>query len=162
KDALVIQREISDAITNALGVTLTGSKRSISDHADAVLNPAAYQDYLKGRYFWAKQTLRSLETAIGYFDEAISKDQGYAPSYVGLAHCYTSIPIYTSTTSTDLIPKIRDAALKALALDSKLGEAHVDLARAYMYEYQRSMAEQEFEKALALSPGVAVVHQWYS
>ena len=160
KDVLEIQRQISAAITNSLGVTLSRPPHDIKQ-ASATPDSGAYEDYLKGRYFWAKSTARDFDTAIGYFQHAIAKDPSYAPSYVGLAHCYAALPNYTSTTPKDTVPKIRENASKALALDGTLGEAHVDLARAYTYDYQWPMAEQEFRRALELSPGVAVVHQEY-
>jgi Tfp pilus assembly protein PilF len=78
-----------------------------------------------------------------------------------LAHCYVAIAAFTNTTSKDTVPKIRDAAAKALALDSRLGEAHLDLGIAYTYDYHWSMADEEYKKALELSPGVAFVHQRY-
>jgi TolB-like protein/Tfp pilus assembly protein PilF len=161
KDVLAIQHEIAGAITNALGVKLEASNRPGGVQSSAPPKPEAYEDYLKGRFFWSKSTLKDFETAITYFGQAIAKDPSYAPSYVGLAHCYSALPNYTNTSSNDTIPKIRENASKALALDSTLGEAHVDLARAYTYQYEWPLAEKEFKIALELSPGVAVVHQRY-
>jgi len=68
----------------------------------------------------------------------------------------------TSTPSVELIPKIRAAASKALALDPSLGEAHLDLAEAFLAEFDWAKSEQEFQKALELSPGNALVHRYYA
>src|SRR4029077_8425174 len=41
-------------------------------------NPEAYELYLKGRYYWNKQTGPDTATAIPYFNQAVAKDPGYA------------------------------------------------------------------------------------
>jgi tetratricopeptide (TPR) repeat protein len=56
---------------------------------------------------------------------------------------------------------MRAAASKALELDDTLGEAHLDLARAYTYEWNWNAADREFRRALDLSPSSAAVHRYY-
>ncbi len=160
KDVLAIQREISDSITSALGVRLSESKFKPADQSGIAPNSEAYEDYLKGRYFYNMPTLHNLQKAIGYFQEAIRKDPSFAPAYAALAGCYAAIPVW-SATPPDIVSRVRETAMKALALDRSLGEAHVDIAVAYDYDYQWAKAQQEFEQALKLSPGVAMVHIRY-
>ena len=164
KDTLAIQREISQAITDALGVKLASKATPAGFNADvpATLNPEAYQDYLKGRYFLSKYTEESNRTAIGYFEAAISKDPVYAPAYAGLADCYVDEPVYGATLPHDLIPKIRAAASKALELDPAIGEAHIDLALAFEYNFEWQPAAEEFRKGLEFSSGDAIAHRWYA
>jgi tetratricopeptide (TPR) repeat protein len=50
-----------------------------------VVNPDAYEAYLKGRYFWNKRTGDGLKKAIEYFNRAIETDPNYAEAYSGLA-----------------------------------------------------------------------------
>jgi tetratricopeptide (TPR) repeat protein len=99
--------------------------------------------------------------AIGFFQEAIARHPDYALAYVGLAHCYAQIPVFGDTPSTEVVGKIRAAASKALELDSTLGAAHLDLARAYETEFNWPEAEREFKTAAELSPGDSVGAQWY-
>ena len=159
KDALMIQSEIAKAITQSLGTQLLRAKAYTEESAGR--NPDAYEEYLKGRYFWNKNTPENIETAIEYFQNSIAKDPVYAPAYVGLAHSYAMLPVYGITPSQEAVPKIRAAASKALELDVTLGEAYVDLARAFGYEFDWSSAESEFKKGLELSPSDAVGHRWY-
>ena len=165
KDILAIQREISQAITNALGVQLAGktatdgSKVPLGD--SPALNPEAYQDYLHGLASLNKRTAEDTRAAMGSFQQAIAKDPNYALAYLGLAHSYSAIPIYAAIPSHEAAAQIRDAASKALALDSTLGEAHIDLALANMYDYDWPSAEQELHKGLDRSPGDTFAHQWY-
>ncbi len=166
KDIFLIQREISVAITSALSAALADSRSSTRLTAafshDAAVNAEAYEDYLKGRYFWNRSTVGNVNTAIGYFEQAIAKDPNYALAYVGLAACYVALPRHGMITARDVAPKIRAAATKALALDGTLGEAHLDLAQAFASEFNWLAASSEFSKGLELSPGNAVGHRWYS
>ncbi len=134
KDILAIQSEISQAITSSLGMQLAGknatdgSKIPLGD--SPALNPEAYQDYLHGLAFLNKRNAEDVRTAMGYFQQAIGKDPNYALAYLGLAHSYANIPIYAAIPSREAASQIREAASKALASDSTLGEAHFDLALA--------------------------------
>ena len=164
KDALEIQREISHAITSALGVRLSGNGFLHRDgfQASGPVNPEAHQAYLRGRFFWDKLNTKDIRTAIGYFEQAIAIEPDYAEAYEGLAHCYAQIPVFTDTPAPEVIPKIRDAASKALSLDSSLGEAHLDLAMAFDYDFDWDQAEKEFKNGMDLNPGDAVAHRLYS
>jgi TolB-like protein/Flp pilus assembly protein TadD len=160
QDALAIQRDISQAIVDALGGRLEGKSSSARELAK--INAEAYQNYLKGRFFWNKQTSESTKTAIGYFEQAIAEDPTYAGAYAGLAQCYAVMPAFTTTPPREVVPKIRAAATKALQLDSTLVQAHLDLARASEFEYNWVTAEQEFRRGLDLNPGDEMAHVWYA
>jgi TolB-like protein/Tfp pilus assembly protein PilF len=160
QDVLAIQREIASAITNTLGVRLTGASRD--GGKQAMPNAESYQAYLKARYFASRASARDYERAISYFQTAIAKDPSYAPAYAGLATSYAAIPNFTNVTPTDIVSKIRVNANKALELDPTLGEAHAALGTSYRVDYQWGLAEQEYRKALDLSPGVAAVHMRYA
>jgi TolB-like protein/Tfp pilus assembly protein PilF len=164
KDALAIQRDIARSIVDALGVPLAGktpSDRPQSSREAGSVNAEAYQNYLKGRYFWNKRTQDSIKTAIGYFEQAIAQDPSYADAYAALAQCY-AMGILTTTPQREIVLKIRKAASRALELDDTLGQAHLDLARASEFEYDWSAAEKEFQKGLALNPEDEMAHRWYA
>jgi TolB-like protein/Tfp pilus assembly protein PilF len=164
-DALAIQREISQAITSELGIALAGGGSPRGNGSGSLAEsvaPQAYENYLKGVYFWNRNTPASINTAIGYLNQAIQNDPVFALPYLGLARCYTGLSVMTATPATEVIPKLRGSAQKALELDPSLGEAHVDLAEAYTFDFDWTAAEAEFRKALALSPGSTVAHRWYA
>ena len=165
KDALAIQRDISQLIVDALGVQLAGTAkidRGPSSREAATVNPVAYQDYLTGRYFWNKQTSEGIKTAIGYFERAIAEDPMYAGAYAGLAQCYALLDSSEATPTRQIVFKIKTAASRALQLDETLGQAHLDLARAFEFEYDWAAAENEYRKGLELNPGDEVAHRWYA
>jgi len=166
KDALAVQREIALAITGALGLELVSKNGrpwlAVSAESAMPVNPEAYQDYLRGRYFVKKETAESMKTAIGYFTDAIAKDPNYAPAYAGLARCYSGIPPLSAARTLEVIPKIRAAALKAIELDDTIGEAHVTLGYADMYSFEWAAAHEELQKAVGLGPGDANAHWAYA
>jgi TolB-like protein/Flp pilus assembly protein TadD len=164
-DALAIQREIAQALVNSLGVEFAGknwASRANRQYDPASVDPAAYQAYLKGLFFWNKNNAASIRTAIDYFQQALAKDPHYAPIYTGLGRCYTALPVFTSTSTDEVIPQIRRVASKALELDPQFGEAHLQLGEAAFLEYDWPQAQRELQLAVELSPGDAVVHRWYS
>ena len=126
------------------------------------LNPQAFEDYLQGRHYWALRTSQSLTTAINYFSRAIQQDPNDARGYAGLAQCYIVLPMTAKTSQTEAYQKARDAAVKALALDDSLAEAHLAIAEVKLYgDWDFAGAENEFKKTLDLNPNYSTGHQWY-
>lgn len=164
-DVRAIQREIVQSMTNVLGPSLPGRIRESqakSTLSASASNPGAYQSYLKGLFFWNKLTVPGLKTAIEYFEEAIAADPSFARAYVALADSYVLAPQVDTAPPPEVVSRIKAAALKALELDSKLGQAHIDLAICAEYDFDWETAEKEFRTGLALDPGNAVAHLWYA
>jgi TolB-like protein len=159
-DMLSLQREIAREITNNLRPTLSGVEQSRADK-QYTANPEAYQLYLQGRFYWNKRTLADFHKAIPFFQQAIEKDPNYALAYSGLADCYTLITSYSNEPSRQLMPKAKEAALKALELDDKLAEAHASFGQiARYYDYDLAIAERQHRHAIELNPNYATAHQW--
>ena len=159
-DMLSVQREIAREITNNLRPTLSGVEQSRADK-QYTANSEAYQLYLKGRFYWNKRTPADFQKAIPFFQQAIEKDPNYALAYSGLADTYALLAAYTNEPPRELMPKAKEAALKALALDDKLAEAHASLGQiAEYYDYDFATAEREYRRALELNPNYATAHQW--
>ena len=159
-DMLSVQREIAREITNNLRPTLSGMEQKRAEKMYTA-NPEAYQLYLKGRFYWNKRTPPDLHKAIPFFEQAIEKDPNYAMAYSGLADSYALLTAYTDEPPRQLMPKAKDAALKALALDDKLAEAHASLGQiAAYYDYDFPTAERQYRRAIELNPNYATAHQW--
>jgi TolB-like protein/Tfp pilus assembly protein PilF len=162
-----IAQEISDEIQTALGQPTTSAARPAAAAAVAgtanVKSFEAYDDYLKGRYFWNKRTGPGFQEAARQFQQSIDKDPGYARSYAGLADTYAVMAEYYVEPPDQLIPKARAAALKALSLDEHSAEAHASLALiAQNYDWDWQTADQEFRRAIELDPNYATGHHWYA
>ena len=159
-DMLSVQREIAREITNNLRPTLSGVEQSRMEK-QYTANSEAYQLYLKGRFYWNKRTPADLKKAIPFFQQAIEQDPNYALAYSGLADAYALLSAYTNEPPRELMPKAKDAALKALALDDKLAEAHASLGQiATYYDYDFPTAERQYRRAIELNPNYATAHQW--
>jgi serine/threonine-protein kinase len=161
-DMLSVQREIAREITNNLRPTLSGVDQSRMDK-QYTANAEAFQLYLKGRFYWNKRTGQDLHRAVPFFQQAIEKDPNYALAYTGLADTYALLAVYTNEPARDVMPKAKEAALKALALDDKLAEAHASLGQIMdYYDYDFVTAEREYRRAIELNPNYATGHQWFA
>ena len=127
------------------------------------VDPEAYEDYLKGRYYFNQRTQEALKKSVGFFQQAIARDQSYALGYSGLADAYAMLGFRGGFPSQDALSRAKAAALKAVELDDTLAEAHVSLAFiAETHEWDWSAAEREYKRALELNPGDARAHHWYA
>jgi tetratricopeptide (TPR) repeat protein len=154
---------VARAIAEQVRVEVTPQEQAVLASTKA-LNPEAYEDYLKGRYFWNKRTADGLKTAVEYFNQAIEKDPNYAQAYAGLADSYALLGDweYGVLAPKEAYPKAKTAAIKALELDDTLSEAHTSLASLGMFDWDWQSAGQEFRRAIELNPGYATAHQWYA
>jgi len=161
-DILAIQEEIANEISGKLRLSLTGEeKKRLSKRQTQ--NAAAYQDYLKGRYYWNKRTAKAVKKGIEYFQQAIEKDPGYPLAYAGLADSYDILGFYGFAAPRDAFPKAKAAALKALEIDEALPEAHAALAYAnFYYDWDWLGAEREFKRSIELNPAYATARMNYS
>ena len=164
KDTLALQNSVSRAIAEQIQVTLNPQEEAALKKSSPV-NAEAYEDYLRGRYFWNKRTREGLVRATDYFQHAIDTDPGYARAYSGLADSYALSGDweYGILSPQDAFPRAKGAATKALALDDNLSEAHTSLAFIEdLYDWDWASAEKEYRRALALNPGYATAHHWYA
>jgi tetratricopeptide (TPR) repeat protein len=160
RDVLRLQEDVANDIAHEIRVELTPRERAGLSSARPV-NPEAHQAYLRGLYLWNKRTEQDLEKSIEYFNEAAGRDPTYALAYAGLANAYNSVGYYGRDAPRKVYPKARAAALKALALDDTLAEAHAAFAfYKAVYEWDQLGADREFRRAIELNPGYAFAHVW--
>src|SRR5246127_2287689 len=164
RDALVLQDSVARAIADQIQINLTPQEQAALK-STKVVNPEAYESYLKGRYFWNKRTADGLKVALAYFNQAIEEDPKYAQAYSGLADTYALLGDwqYAVMTPKEALPKAKAAATRALELDNALGEAHNSLAFCLDgFDWDFESAGEEFRRAIELNPGYATAHHWYA
>ena len=165
KDLLVLQDEIAREISDEMQIALADNKPA-APAAQSPLTPQAYEAYnlyLQGEFFLNKRTVKGLNEAISYFEQATAKDPNFARAYAGLADAYALMGGYSGIPQARFVQKARAAALRALEIDETLPEAHTALALIVEnYDWDWQTAEKEYRRAIELNPNYATAHHWYA
>ena len=164
RDTLALQSRVASAIADQIRINLTPQEQAALKNVK-VVNPQAYESYLKGRYFWNKRTADGLKVALAYFKQAIEEDPKYAKAYSGLADTYALLGDwqYAVMTPKEAFPEAKAAAIEALELDNTLGEAHNSLAFVLDgFDWDLDAGGKEFQRAIELNPGYATTYHWYA
>ncbi|MGB0005680.1 MAG: winged helix-turn-helix domain-containing protein [Candidatus Sulfotelmatobacter sp.] len=160
-NVLSMQSEVAQAIAQQVRAQLTPNQQSQLRVAH-VVNPAAYDDYLRGRLYFTNEFTKpdSLRKAQHYFEDAIQKDPNFALAYAGLADTYVFLA-YAGALQKDLAyPAAHNALAKALQLDDSIGETHDTLgALSSSFDWDFATAEREFNLAIALAPSYSCAHE---
>ena len=162
RDTLALQSRVASAIADQIRINLTPREQAALKNVK-VVNPEAYESYLKGRYFWNKRTADGLKAALAYFKQATEEDPNYAKAYSGLSDTYALLGDwqYAVMTPKEAFPEAKAAAIKALELDSSLSEAHTSLGYSLRaFDWNFDSAGKEFRQAIEINPGYATAHHW--
>jgi len=154
-----IAGEIMDAIQSSLGI------QSPTRSAAAGPAPAAdaYDLYLRGQYLLNKRTDGDIRAAASLFEQAVQRDSGFARGWAALAQADVLGAVYSIGPPQQLITRARAAAVKGLALDPSLADAHTALALIIQnHDWNWEQAERHFRQAIALNPSYATAHHWYA
>jgi serine/threonine-protein kinase len=159
-DLQAVEGEISREISEKLKLKLTGEQKDRLAKR-STQNAEAHRLYLQGRYYFYRVGEDQVRKGIDFFNQAIEKDPGYAAAYAGLADSYWALSDWYFPPR-EAMPKAKEAARKALALDDKLAEGHTSMALIRMnYDWDWAAAERDFQRAMELSPGYALAPHQY-
>jgi len=161
-DIFAIQDEISEEISGKLRGKLTRAekKRLAKHHTD---DAEAYRLYLKGRHHWDRWTEDGFYKAIEYFQQAIERDPAYALAHAGVADAYVLLGWNSYLPPKEVFPKAKMAAMRALRIDTNLGEARAALAAVlWLYEWDWKETRTEFTRCLTLNPTYPTGNHWYA
>jgi len=162
RDVLELQSEIAQAVAGEIKASLTPEESTHLTKRRPV-NPDAYEDYLKGQAHWYRVSAEQMNSALEYFDLALTKDPNYALAYVGVANVWLMRGDAGVMLPGEAFPKAKAAVSRALELDESLAEAHVTFANiAGLYERDWPTAEREFRRAIELNPNSADAHFMYA
>ena len=156
EDLLSVQVNVAQSVARQIQLRVTPPEQSrLSSHT---VNPAAQDLFFRGLRARNSGTAEAAKNAIGYFQQSIQKDPTYAPAYAGLAATYAEwYPGESGPRET--MPKAREAAQKALALDETLPNAHTVMGYIeFCYDWNWADAEKEFKRALELDPNDLSAH----
>lgn len=161
-DILSLQTEVATQIAASVLQNLGSCGFVTAAYHPRVTSTEAYEAYLKGRHYWNQRSEESLLKSVHYFNQAITKDSDLAVAHCGLGEAYNLLGVYGILPPQEAMPLGKAAALRALEINSSLGEAHACLAEiTSFYEWDWPAAKEEYELALSLNPSYATAHHYY-
>ena len=161
RDVLALQSEVAHSISQEISLQLNATDQ-LQPATVRQINPEAHEAYLKALYFFDKFTESGMKTSIEYCQVAIQKDPGFAPPYARMARAYGVLGNFNTLRPDEAYPKQKEAALKALEIDGRQAEARTALGWSkFFYDRDWDGAREEFERAIELSPNLAIAHQGY-
>ena len=159
-DIFAIQDEISEAIVAVLRLKLASPANQSAVRRP--VDPAAFEAYLRGRYFWNKRTESDLNKSIEYFNRALVLEPAYALAYAGLADAFVMLGVFGLRAPSDVYPKANAAALRALELDETMAEAYDSLGHVKAaLNWDLPGAEQDYKRAVELNPNYSTARRGY-
>jgi TolB-like protein/DNA-binding winged helix-turn-helix (wHTH) protein/Tfp pilus assembly protein PilF len=162
RDVLGLQRGVARAIAREIKVRVTVPEEARLSNPPPV-DPVAQESYLKARYFWNLRTADGIVKAIQYFETALRQDPANSQAMAGLAAAYNLMPRYGPASTRASLLRAKEYALSALEIDPESAEAHAALGKVrHSLDWNWSGAEESFRQAIAVSPGYATGHHWYS
>ena len=164
EDVITTQIEVALRVARSLAVEVLPKKR-VKQGSTTVVNPLAYEAYLKGRHFRAMVSEEGFRKGIDHFKQAIDHDPNFVEAYAGMAACYCLLSGHGLEVDQPkfLMPDAKKMAETALALDEELGEAHGALGMAKLkYEWDWEGAKKEFQRAVELNSNDPLTRIWYS
>jgi TolB-like protein/DNA-binding winged helix-turn-helix (wHTH) protein/Tfp pilus assembly protein PilF len=160
-DVLKLQGEVADAIAQQVRAQLTPQQQAQLRRAD-VVNPAAYDSYLKGRLYFTTEYTKpsSLKKAQQDFEASIQQDPNFALAYAGLADTYVYLAFAGALQKDQAYRSAKQALAKALELDDSTGEAYDTLGLLSSdFDWDWDTADRQFNRAIALAPSYSCAHE---
>lgn len=153
---------VQDEIARRIAAVLRGSLAPAGEPGELIeastADPAAYDEYLKGRFELYQRTPGSLLAAVEHFGRATQIDSAFAPAYAGLGLTYALLPFYSGSVPFEVaLERARTAADRAVELNPDLPEAHAAAGQALPFGPERAAA---FRRAVQLDPFYAEARQW--
>jgi len=162
QDILSVQGRVALAVARQVQVQLSPREEERLAGGGTV-DAQAYPLYLEGRFHSNRRTREGFERSLELYNEALRIDPDFAMAHAGLADAYNLLGEYNHLRPEEAFPAAKQAALRALELDDALGAAHAALGETLHYhDWDLAASEEQFKRAIELSPGYATAHQWYA
>lgn len=156
---LGFQRELSTTLAAQVKLRLSPTRLDMLTRRQTE-NAAAYDSYLRGRYYWNQFTPLTTRRAVESYVKATDLDPGYALAWSGLADALASSPIHADAPPREVSPRARDAAERALKSGPELAEVHTSLGLLQFWlDWRWPAAERSLRRALVIDPTYTLAHR---
>ncbi len=158
-DLLRVQGEIAETIAAEIYLRLSVTeRRRFRSHRPT--SPQINEAYLRGRYYWNRDTPETLQRSFQHLSVAVQGDPDYAPAHAALADWYLSAGNNGLIPVPEGLAKAKAAAMRAIEIDPGLAEAYACLGRVAVHECDVQRALAEFERSLRLNPNLVEPVIW--
>jgi TolB-like protein/DNA-binding winged helix-turn-helix (wHTH) protein/Flp pilus assembly protein TadD len=154
RDVLALQREVARDVASGVRIKLTPQAQARIGGARPV-NPEAYDQYLRGKYYLYRQSRENNEAAIVSLERAVAADPTFAAAQAELAQAYVWKLFLFTPKDERLAERAYVAAEKALASDPDSAVAYLARGRLLWTpanHFPHEKAIREYRRALALDP----------
>jgi TolB-like protein/tRNA A-37 threonylcarbamoyl transferase component Bud32/Tfp pilus assembly protein PilF len=159
---LTVQGDVARGIARSLSLALLPAERSRLG-SSRVVNPKAYEAYMRGLHHLTKLSRADQDSAQRYFEIALQHDSSYASPYLGLNRVWAYRDQLHLAPRDEARSKADRALTQALLLDNASAEAHLALAsKLTWWDWEFARAEPEFRRTLELNPNFAEAHAVYA
>jgi TolB-like protein/DNA-binding winged helix-turn-helix (wHTH) protein len=156
-DIFAVQSEIAAAVAQALQSKL-GVRAAPANQSTQ--NADAYEQFLKGQFFYNRRGPGDLEKALDCYERAVELDPHYARAWAGVAAIWY---IQTQDNIVPLeagMPRLLEAAQNALRYDPGLAEAHLRLAGYYWLKGEPIKSKEHMRRGAQLNPNSPLLLGW--
>ncbi len=166
-DVFAVEDELAGAVAAQLKVLVAagGGERLATrqPHVAPTFSVEAYEQYLKGRYWWGQRTAIGMQRSVEHLQDALRIDAHFTLAHAALAETFATMGVYGMAAPHEVAPLARDAANRALAIDPRSAGALCARAcvRAF-FEWEWEEAEKDFLAAIDADPQYPTAYQWYA
>ncbi|HYE13432.1 MAG TPA: protein kinase, partial [Pyrinomonadaceae bacterium] len=160
-DIIALQDTIAQRIAKGLNVEQRGAAAG-EQQKPATQSTAAYEQYLRGRDFFAKFLFHTLDTAdcdkaVEHFQHAIRLDPTFALAHSALGACYAN-RVLKGLGDVEDYELAESAFSRALELDPELVEARMLMVFIYLSRGEKAKARAEVARLTKQAPNEAAVY----
>jgi tetratricopeptide (TPR) repeat protein len=123
-------------------------------------NAAAYDAYLRARFFENQRNRESVSRAIQFYQQAVTLDPDYALAWAGLSFTYGASAINSDADPREVTSRARQAATNAMRANTDLPEAQFAVGYVHwLLDWNWQEAESAFRRAITLDASLVAAHR---
>lgn len=159
REVPALAETIAEEIAERVRTRGSSSRRVV--RKKRVVDAEAQQLFLKGRFQWIKRHPEAVKQAMALFQQAVERDPAFAMPYAGLADSFVMLGFIQALPPSEILPKVKAAAKRAIELDPLLADPHASLGYAAgLFEWDWETARRELEEAMRLNANYPWAPHW--